>query len=54
MIHFAALPENLIETELLGYAPGAFTGARREGRLGRLREADAGTLFLDEIGDMPQ
>ena len=39
--------------ELFGYAPGAFTGARRDGSLGRLREAQGGTLFLDEIGDMP-
>ncbi|MES2047418.1 MAG: sigma-54-dependent Fis family transcriptional regulator [Pseudomonadota bacterium] len=52
-INCAAIPENLIEAELFGYQPGAFTGARREGSLGRLREAHAGTLFLDEIGDMP-
>jgi transcriptional regulator of acetoin/glycerol metabolism len=52
-INCAAVPENLIEAELFGYAPGSFTGARREGSPGRLREAHGGTLFLDEIGDMP-
>ena len=52
-INCASIPESLIEAELFGYAAGAFTGAKKEGSLGRLREAHGGTLFLDEIGDMP-
>jgi transcriptional regulator of acetoin/glycerol metabolism len=52
-VNCAALPEGLIEAELFGYEHGAFTGARRAGSKGVLREADGGVLFLDEIGDMP-
>ncbi len=52
-VNCAALPETLIEAELFGYRPGAYTGASRQGAPGRIREAHGGTLFLDEIGDMP-
>jgi sigma-54 dependent transcriptional regulator, acetoin dehydrogenase operon transcriptional activator AcoR len=52
-INCAALPETLIEAELFGYGEGAFTGARKGGSTGLVKEADGGTLFLDEIGDMP-
>jgi transcriptional regulator of acetoin/glycerol metabolism len=52
-VNCAAIPETLIESELFGYKPGAFTGARREGLRGRIVQSSTGTLFLDEIGDMP-
>jgi len=52
-VNCGALPKDLLESELFGYAPGAFTGANSKGYLGRIRQADKGILFLDEIGEMP-
>src|SRR5205807_5400436 len=52
-INCAAIPRELINTELFGYEAGAFTGADRQGRPGKFEQAHRGTLFLDEIGDMP-
>lgn len=53
VINCAAIPENLIESELFGYEEGAFTGARRTGKKGYFEMADGGTIFLDEIGELP-
>src|SRR5580698_10565829 len=52
-VNCAAIPESLIESELFGYTRGAFTGAVKEGRTGKILQSNGGTLFLDEIGDMP-
>jgi len=52
-INCSAVPENLIESELFGYEEGAFTDARKGGKVGKIEQANEGTLFLDEIGDMP-
>ena len=52
-INCAAIPRELIESEIMGYKEGAFTGARKGGQVGKLELADGGTIFLDEIGEMP-
>ena len=52
-VNCAAIPGNLLESELFGYEEGAFTGAKKGGKLGKFELADGGTIFLDEIGDMP-
>lgn len=52
-INCAAIPKDLFESELFGYARGAFSGAHQDGKIGQIELADKGTLFLDEIGEMP-
>ena len=52
-INCAAIPENLLESELFGYEPGAFTGALKQGKIGAFELANGGTFFLDEIGELP-
>lgn len=52
-VNCAALPKGILESELFGYEGGAFTGADKNGRIGKIQLAHGGTLFLDEIGDMP-
>lgn len=52
-VNCAAIPENLIESELFGYESGSFTGANKTGKPGKFELADGGTIFLDEIGDLP-
>ncbi|MBK3756348.1 sigma-54 interaction domain-containing protein [Stutzerimonas frequens] len=52
-VNVAAIPESLVEAELFGTAPGAFTGADRKARIGKFEVVNGGTLFLDEIGDLP-
>ena len=52
-VNCAAIPKDLIESELFGYAEGAFTGARKGGYIGKFEQATGGTIFLDEVGDMP-
>lgn len=52
-LNCAALPENLLESELFGYEPGAFSGASKNGKTGLFELAHKGTIFLDEIGEIP-
>jgi transcriptional regulator with PAS, ATPase and Fis domain len=52
-VNLGAIPKELFESQLFGYAPGAFTGASKNGKLGLIQLADKGTLFLDEVGELP-
>ena len=52
-INCASIPSELLESELFGYDEGAFTGAKKGGKIGKFQLADGGTIFLDEIGDLP-
>ena len=52
-VNCSAIPETLLESELFGYEEGAFTGAKKGGRIGLFEEANGGTIFLDEIGEIP-
>lgn len=52
-VNCGSIPNELMDSELFGYVPGAFTGAHPKGKIGKIEVADAGTLFLDEIGDLP-
>jgi transcriptional regulator with PAS, ATPase and Fis domain len=51
-VNCAAIPKELIESELFGYEKGAFSGASTSGKRGRIQEEEGGTLFLDEVGDL--
>ncbi|MDZ7696315.1 MAG: sigma 54-interacting transcriptional regulator [Deltaproteobacteria bacterium] len=53
-VNCGAIPEDLLESEIFGYEPGAFTGAKKEGKIGYFELAHKGSLFLDEIGDLPK
>ena len=52
-VNLGAIPKSLFESQLFGYAPGAFTGASKNGKVGLIQMADGGTLFLDEVGELP-
>lgn len=54
IVNCGSIPEDLLESELFGYVEGAFTGAKKGGKIGKFQLADGGSIFLDEIGDLPQ